>query len=192
MRRTQGIWVLVAALYLMLTTGAYAQGAQLNPGLVLVADLPRDAEMVEDVTDDDGYYRQVLTVGEGAIGVTMARQGINDAYPMNMPAEDFLKQCLGLDELNGLEAIPVEPVAAYPTERLRFEAGENEDSSVVDAVLIRTDAYYFLFVAHTNADIYAGMVDGYDEGDVPALIDGWVESLGIFDPNEVDDPGTQQ
>jgi hypothetical protein len=85
---------------------------------------------------------------------------------MEMPVEDLIRAYLALNSAPALEAVEAEPVAAYPTQRVRFETGENEDSAVHDVVLIRTDAWYFVFEARIGVDIYGGYSDGYAEGDV--------------------------
>ncbi len=150
-------------------------------GLVLVGDLPKDAILEENTVDAAGNYREVLLTTDGAIFILTARQAVGGDYPMEMPVEDFIRAYFALNSAPALEAVEAEPVAAYPTQRVRFETGENEDSAVHDVVLIRTDAWYFVFEARTGVDIYGGYSDGYAEGDVADLVDGWVESLDLFD-----------
>jgi hypothetical protein len=180
--------VLRIALMVCLVAGALSAGAALAQapitGLVLVGDLPKDAEIVEDKSDADGNYLQVLVTSDGAFSLATIRQRVSGEYPMEMPVADLLSKVFECEDLPKLEAVEVEPIAAYPTERVRFEMGKNEDASVEDVVVIRTDEYYFVFLAHTSLDNYAGMTDGYGEGDAARMIDIWVESLNLFDPAE--------
>lgn len=153
-------------------------------GLLLVGDLPKDAEVVEDTGDAEGNYREALLTGDGAIWILTARQAVGGDYPMEMAAADLIQKYFELEAAPELAVVEANPVAAYPTERVRFETGENEDSSVHDVVLIRTDAYFFIFEARTSVDIYEGYTDGYEAGDAASLIDGWVESLDLFDAGD--------
>ena len=160
-----------------------ASGNAIN-GLVLVGDLPKDAELADEKSDDEGNYYQELATSDGAFIIATFRQKVNDDYPMEMPLPDFLQKALALEEVPEMEAVPVEPVAAYPADRVRFQLGENEDTSIEDVVVIRTDEYYFIFLAHTSADIYYGYTDGFEEDDAAQIIDAWVESLDLFDSGE--------
>ncbi len=154
----------------------------LNTDLVLVGALPKDAELIDDYADDEGNYRQLLLTSDGAITIATIRQVVGAEYPMEMALEDFLAQYLELgSDMPALEPVEAEPVAAYPTERARFIYGENEDTTLVDFTLIRTDSFFFGLMAYTSLDIYEGMIDGYEPGDVPETIDIWVSSLDLFD-----------
>ena len=186
--RPGNVW-LVCLLVCVLSMGcALAEGASAAEaaitGFVLVGDLPKDAEMAEDYSDAEGNYRQVLIRRDGAITIVTLRQKVDDKYPMEMPIEEFLQKYLELEQMPAMETVEVEPVAAYPTERVRFQVGENEDTSIEDVVLIRTNEYYFAFIVHTSADTYYGFSDGYEEGDAAQIVDIWAESLDLFDPGE--------
>jgi hypothetical protein len=165
---------------------ALAESASAAPvaEIVLVGTFPRDAQLVIDESDAEGNYYQALMSSDGAFILSTLRQRISDVYPLEMPVADFLQRYFDLERAPALEAVPTEPVAAYPTERVRFESGENEDSPVEDVVVIRTDEYYFAFIAHTSADIYYGYSQDYAEGDAAQMFDIWAESLDLFDSSE--------
>ncbi len=78
-----------------------------------------------------------------------------------------------------VEEVECEPVCAYPTQRIRFEAGANEDSSIVDATAIWTDAKTFVYIVTTSADAWYGYMDIYPEGAVQAMVDEWIGEIQI-------------
>ena len=119
---------------------------------------------------------------EGAIKLVTLRQKADETHPLEMPIKDFLSAYF--EDIREDELLEASPVAAYPTERIRFITGSEEDTSVIDAVMIRTDEFYFAFWADTQIDIYYGYRDQFQEGEVPELIDQWVESLDLFDSDE--------
>jgi hypothetical protein len=158
-----------------------AASAQAVPvtGLVLVGYLPLKAEMITDTEDGQGNYLQELLVFDGAISRVTLRQKIDEKHPVEMPTEGFLSDYF--PDMRETELLETGPVAACPAERIRFVTGAEEDTSVVDAVLIRADEFYFAFWAYTQTDIYNGYHDAFAEGEVPELIDMWIGSLDLFD-----------
>lgn len=168
---------LIIVLVFALTVSAAL--AESITGLVLVGDLPKDAVLTENTTDADGGYREVLTTEDGYASLTMMRQKADEGREEAIQTLDFLSG--HYPGMHSAEMVAVEPVAAYPTDRVRFIMGENEDQRVVDAVVIYTDAYIFAFSADIDADAYYGFAEGYEEGDWPQSVDLWVESLDLFD-----------
>ncbi len=160
---------------------AYAQSLPIT-GLVLVGNLPLEAEIIQNSSDGQGNYLEELMAFEGAIKLVTLRQEVNETHPLEMPIKDFLSAYF--EDIREDELLEAGPVAAYPTERIRFTTGSEEDTAVIDAVMIRTDGFYFAFWADTQIDIYYGYRDQFQEGEVPELIDQWVESLDLFDSDE--------
>ena len=148
-------------------------------GPVLVGTLPREAVIVTDTADGQGSYLQELLVFDGAVSLVTLRQKIDEGHPVEMPTEDFLSDYF--HDMRDVESLETGPVAGYPAERIRFVTGAEEDTAVVDAVLIRADEYYFAFWADTQIDIYYGYHDAFAEGEVPELVDMWIGSLDLFD-----------
>ena len=148
-------------------------------GPVLVGNLPREAEIVTDTADGQGGYLQELLVFDGAVSLVTLRQKIDEAHPGEMPTEDFLSGYF--NDMREVELLETDPVASCPAERMRFITGAEEDTAVVDAVLIRADEFYFAFWADTQIDIYNGYHDAFAEGEVPELVDIWIESLDLFE-----------
>ena len=148
-------------------------------GPVLVGNLPREALIVTDTADGQGSYLQELLVFDGAISLVTLRQKIDEGHPVEMPTEDFLSGYF-LD-MRDVESLETGPVASYPAEWIRFVTGAEEDTAVVDAVLIRADEFYFAFWAITQIDIYYGYHDAFAEGEVPELVDMWIGTLDLFD-----------
>jgi hypothetical protein len=158
-----------------------AQAAPIT-GLVLVGDLPLKAELVTNTADEQGNYMQELMAYEGAVSLVTLRQKIDEGHPIEMTIEGFLSEYFF--DIRDAELLETDPVAAYPAERIRFVTGAEEDTAVIDAVIIRTDEFFFAFWADIQIDIYYGYRDAFAEGEVPELIDMWIESLDLFDSGE--------
>lgn len=150
--------------------------------LVLVGQLPLEAEIIRDEVDDQGNYLQELMVLDGCVSLVTMRQRVDEAHPFEMPFEDLLAEHFA--DIREAELLEVSPVAAYPTERIRFETNAEEDTAVIDAVLVRTDEFFFAFWADSHADTYHGYFDAFEEGEIPEMIDFWVESLDLFDTTD--------
>jgi ribosomal protein S18 acetylase RimI-like enzyme len=184
-KTTRAMLFMCLALLLLTAFSAHAQPMPIT-GPVLVGSLPLEAEITRDFSDEQGNYLQELLVFDGAMRLTTLRQNIDGAHPIEMPMRDFLSE--HFSDMRDEEPLDTEPVAAYPTERLRFTTGANEDTTVIDAVLIRTDAYYFAFWASAQIDMYYGYCDPFDEGEIPEMIDLWIESLNLFDAGDAEPP----
>ena len=159
----------------------YAQEAPVA-GLVLVVNLPREADIILNNSDEQGNYLVELMAFEGAINLVTLRQRADETHPLKMSIKDFLADYF--EDIREDELLEVNPVAAYPSERIRFTTGSEEDTAIIDAVLIRTDEFYFAFWADTQIDIYSGYRDQFEEGEVPELIDQWVATLDLFDSDQ--------
>ena len=184
MKKTiRAILSLCFALLLCITflVPAYAQEMPIT-GLVLVGNLPREADIILNRSDEQGNYVEELMTFEGAIKLVTLRQKVDETHPLEMPINDFLSDYF--EDMREDELLEANPIAAYPSERIHFTTGSEEDTAVIDAVLIRTDEFYFAFWADTQTDIYSGYRDQFEEGEVPELIDQWVESLDLFDSDE--------
>ena len=74
-----------------------------------------------------------------------------------------------------------QPVSGHEARRARFETGENEDTRLVDALVFETDEYCFAFAASVAIDDYYGLSGRYEEGEMAGLIQGWMDSLELFE-----------
>jgi hypothetical protein len=176
MKHVARVGLMIALAFALTISAALGESIE---GLVLVGDLPRDAELIENSTDAEGNYREVLLTADGWASLTLLRQKRSEGREEEVRAADFLSQYYA--DMQEVEPVDVQPIAAYPTERIRFTSGQEEDQAVVEAVIIHTDDFVFAFCAEIDADAYYGYVDGYEEGDWPESVELWIESLDLFD-----------
>lgn len=148
-------------------------------GPVLVGNLPRQAELVENTLDGAGGYREVLKAEEGAVTLTLLRRAKNPDEPEDWTVERAMQA--DYPDLRNLQTLQAQPVSGHEARRARFETGENEDTRLVDALVFETDEYCFAFAASVAIDDYYGLAGRYEEGEMAGLIQGWMDSLELFD-----------
>jgi hypothetical protein len=133
-------------------------------GLVLTADIPEDAEIIGVGMTENGDYTQRYLVS-GTAEVTMLRRA------EALSAQDLLME-LYPDAQVAFEE-EAAPVASYPTARLNFTDGENEDARFGSLILISTDTATFAFIATAPLDQW--------DGDYSETVQIWIDSLGIVE-----------
>ena len=148
---------------------AFAEGVW--TGAVLAGNLPKDAELVEIISNQDGYIEELLY--EGKCTIILAR------FRDEAARTEYLNGFTPAGEVQVMEDRP--EVAGCEALHLRYESGENEDMNVVDCYAFSTEKDIFLFLTSVDGDTY------YGYGAVPAehypeLIDFWAESLTVFKP----------
>lgn len=163
-------WVLALALALcVFTVGAMAEETDVLP--VLTSVFFQNAEFLDQVESGDNYVEH-LFYDDGAIYLTLVRETAPDDGS-ERSLEDMAAEYVG--EIYDAEARDAAPIAAYPAERIYAVTGANEDTSAVEAVLIRTDTLNFFFAAQVGMDAYT---------DEAAIIDEMIGSLELFDAAE--------
>ena len=175
----------LALTVLMLTTlfaGATAE-VTLTSSMFMTAEyLPEESTMDEET----GAYHEVLTYDDGMMRIDLVGQPI-PADGSEIPFEEFLIASIG--EVTEAEMIEIEPISGYPAQCLRGKLGKSEDTWVVEAVYVPTDAMNFLFAISAPASAYYGDMDGYEAGDVQEIFGWWVDSLEVFDDAQEGEDG---
>jgi hypothetical protein len=135
-------------------------------GPVLTADLPKDAVLVGNDEDENGYTERLATSDGLANIILLRRDG-------SATADDILKELYpdAADVQTDNQAL----VGSYPAVRETFSLGANEDARVGVIVVFSTDTDTFAFAADAALDAYEG-----DE-DYKGSFDIWIESLDVFD-----------
>ncbi len=107
---------------------------------------------------------------------------LNDGCDYGMVGEVSLTELMELREqceLRNVESIPCDNIGSYPAQRIRFECGSNEDTTVVDATAIWAKARTFVYIVSVKADTWYGYTKGYEEGAVEDMVNQWVSELRI-------------
>ncbi len=136
--------------------------------VLVIGSAPKDAQLISDIENADGTYKQELLTEDGLISI------ITQSLPAK-PEADILARIHELypDSRDVMIQDNDMSVAHCPTERASFITGYHEDTRTNEVVLIKTDQYDFMFIASIP-------IDSYDE--YADLIEVWIKSLDIFDP----------
>lgn len=163
-------WMLAMILALcMAAVGAMAEETDALP--VLTSALFQNAEFL-DQAESGRNYLEHLTYDDGMIYVTLVRE----AAPIDGTERTIADMAVDyVGEIYDAEPRDIDPIASYPAERIFAVMGANEDTSVVEAVLIRTDEMNYFFAAQVGMDFY---------DDEAQLIDELIGSLDLFDAVE--------
>ena len=162
-------YVLTFLLILALAVSAPAFAADAQPvgaGLVLTADLPKDAVLQDNGEDANGYTER-LTTADGLANIVLLRRG------GSVSADELMKELY--PDAAGVATVDQPPIAAYPAVRETFSLGANEDSRAGVLVAFSTDAFTFAFAADAALDSYEGE-EGYK-----GIFDTWIASLDLID-----------
>ncbi len=150
----------------LLCACAYAEAGDTFTGRILTGTLPKDAELVRNEENVDGYieelgYGDYTTIALACFGTTHARDAYMDEYMPN--------------DLIVCDDKPV--ICGEESTHWVFTAGENEDR-VVNAYSFTADEHVYLFLVEVDTLAYDGCLED-DDTDYMALIEGWLESLQL-------------
>lgn len=163
-------WMLALVLALcVFAVGAVAEEESALP--VLTSAFFQNAEFLDQAESGRNYLEHLL-YDDGMLYLTLVRE-VAPTDGTERTIADMAADYVG--ELYDAEPRDVEPIASYPAERIFAVTGANEDTSAVEAVLIRTDTMNFFFAAQVGMDFY---------DDEAATIDELIGSLDLFDATE--------
>ena len=141
-------------------------------GQVLVFQAPRDAELTSTESTVDSYF-QTLCCADSNETI------MSGAFPDAEAAEEKLTALFGEAVTSGSINDALDAVAGYAATWTSFTAGSNEDTAIVNTVVVygpRT----FVFVAVVPQTVYRGEDNGESWSDE---IYSQIMSLDLFDPD---------
>lgn len=131
---------------------------------MLTGSFASDAKLTDESSGSDGSKIQTWTAGDATM--------ITARFLTSHATEAFMDQYSG-DDFDVVEKVSV---ANTKGTHYRWKIGDNEDKSVVDAVVTESGGYSLLFLTKESEDTFKGMtVDGPTEKTVNA----WITSLAI-------------
>ena len=140
---------------------------------------------VEGLQAEDGDYR-IYSVENGLLNIEfLAVDAVEGgAFPLvgEVNFADFVAQRFGVP-VDAMEEWYCAPVSSYPARRLHFEMDTGEGKFVADAVAVWTQPRALVCVLRADADAYYGNLAGYENGEMPAAMEGWIASLAVIDPD---------
>lgn len=135
---------------------------------VLVGNLPKDGEIIEDETFDGGYSQTIFV--DAVAALTTARY----------PSEYDLQKALAAKGWNiDVDSYVYTTPNGWQGFRDVWTKGSNEDTAVCEAFYFNDGNAYYLFLSSMPSDYYYGMMDpelGPSGDDVTA----WIDSLDLF------------
>ena len=132
-------------------------------GKILVGNLPKDATVIRNEENADGYIEELEYDGLATIALCcFSTSHARDAYLDGYSPDD--EQILDDGSI----------VCGMQADHRTFTSGENEDCNVVNAYSFEADEHVYLFLVSVDSDAYEE--DGY-----PEMIQTWLDSLELAD-----------
>ncbi len=146
---------------MLLCTCAFAVENEFS-GRILIGNLPKDAIVIRNEENADGYIEELEYDGLATIALCCFSTGhARDAYLDGYSPDN--EQILDDGSM----------VCGVQADHHTFTSGENEDYNVVNAYSFEADGHVYLFLVSVDGDAYE---DGY-----PEMIQTWLDSLELAD-----------